>query len=196
MNPTGVAESFGGRNPGIRTVVRKRADASNALAPRNEAAPEERPSEKGCSTRGVVSSDASNALAPHTAFASAAGNFDDGFFDDAVAAGVLASCVASSEASRGIGRMWLPTTGIIVRGRIHISQDSTSFVSVGGTSGQHVETGVVACRLRACQCRSPQITPQELECRQGGGAIAIIDFQQISSSSESMPDGLLTSSVS
>ena len=109
-------------------------DASNALAPRNEAAPAERPSENGCSTRGVVSSDARNALAPHTAFASAAYNFADGIFDDAVAAGVIASRVASCEASRGIGRVWLPTTGKIGCGRTQILQDSTSFASAGGTT--------------------------------------------------------------
>ena len=37
------------------------------------------------------------------AFAFAAGNFDDGFFDDAVAAGVLAGCVASCDNYRFVG---------------------------------------------------------------------------------------------
>ena len=123
INPVQSEASFGGCDPGLGTVSVTR-DASNALAPRDDSGTAERPSARGCSTRGVVSSDASNALAPHTAFASAAGNFADGFFDDAVAAGVLASRVASSEASRGIGRMWLPTTGIIVCGRTHLSQDN------------------------------------------------------------------------
>ena len=101
MNPVDVAESFGGLTQGLRTVVMRR-DASNALAPRNESVPAERPSAGRCSPRDVVLSDAStNALAPRAAFASAAGDFDYGFFDDAVtSAGVLAGRVTQCTATQ------------------------------------------------------------------------------------------------
>ena len=96
-------------------------DASNALAPRSESVPAERPSVEVCSTRDVVLSDASNALAPRTAFASADDEFDELFFSDEVAAAVLAGCVEGCDGSRGLCRMWQPAVGIIVCGRVELA---------------------------------------------------------------------------
>ena len=133
INPTQLEESFGGLTQDLVTVSVTR-DASNALAPRDDSGTAARPSARGCSPRSAMLSDAGNALAPRTAFASAACNFADGYFDDAVAAGVLASRVASSVASRGIGRLWLPTTGAIVCGRTHLSQEYNLGATASGAN--------------------------------------------------------------